>query len=383
MPFAVRPGVLCAVLALWSARGHGTHTGAHVLVRRGAVAKASGTVTYLLDDTESESWSRSTQTPCCPAGCSSLLCVPPRSAPSAISGMARALSCEVLMTDNRPLAASFPLAEAAVINRLYASRWGCRFTLSVPTAPRSGLAGAQTTWCKLTAALTHVERQLRRGRPANHWIILIDSDAYLASPTQSPEQLLATLSAGRAIPDLIVGREDRNRGIPLEQKRGCLNGGVVLVRASEWSRSFLAEWGGARGGGGATATSAREQHGSMFRAQMWLPGARPAVTAADDAHLTRTVSPQRGGSRRSAGLSLVESSIRRTRSSIRFLKRFSAATTSPPGRTHRRAPAGAQSASLSQSELPPPPACPRSSQDSAPTCLSGPSPQAAPGSLDA
>jgi hypothetical protein len=190
--------------------------------------------------------------------------VPPGAISSSISAAHGVVRCEIVMVDDRPLSlesASFPLLAAAIVNRRHAERWGCRFTFGVPV--KRGRRPMRTQWCKIKVlhelARRHLTRSGERGPRAqgsepNDWLIYLDGDAVATATHRSPAGLVAALlgkhvslkssssSTRTALPDLVMGREDRSDYLPLHEKRACLNDGVFAVRASEWSMQLMHEW---------------------------------------------------------------------------------------------------------------------------------------------
>ena len=111
------------------------------------------------------------------------------------------------MVDDRPVNASSPLSEAAIVNSMYARRWGCYFSLAAPIVSGRKM---RTQWCKVRGLQRALRARLHKANlQADHWVIYIDADAFISSPTQSPTDLVHMLTSGHATsPELIIGRED-------------------------------------------------------------------------------------------------------------------------------------------------------------------------------
>ena len=127
---------------------------------------------------------------------------------------------------------------------------------------RAGCAtvGCFGTWCRVAVLERELEqavarRRTRGRRPAaeggcDDWIVMLDSDAYLAEPHVSVPSFVETLERRHA-PELARGRFD----IALAEQeqlvtargdrwggKGSHNTGVLLVRATPWALSFVRRW---------------------------------------------------------------------------------------------------------------------------------------------
>jgi hypothetical protein len=172
------------------------------------------------------------------------------------------------------------------LNRLYATRHGLGFLLVRPTAAdwllpsvdQSGMADRAITtqlcpaWCRVKILAAIVSRLLRgrepRGPPpgpqawgrlggsgrhrehassTRHWILYIDSDAYVR---EQHTDFLARLStpANQEVHFAIAREEPPAGGFRSPKKRAhgvrtpSMNAGVLFVRASHWTSSLLAAW---------------------------------------------------------------------------------------------------------------------------------------------
>lgn len=189
-----------------------------------------------------------------------------------------AASCggTVLMIDDRRVdaAANLSLAKhpyynkAFALNRLYATRHNLSFVLVRPTAgewlagqPRSPACAAQKgdfcagmcpAWCRLKIIRRVVAQLLARPRPepagaACHWLLYIDSDAYVR---EQHTDFTSVLGAPRhADVHLAIAREEPPAGAFRSNRRRAhgvrvpsLNAGVLFVRASAWSEALLDVW---------------------------------------------------------------------------------------------------------------------------------------------
>lgn len=189
-----------------------------------------------------------------------------------------AASCggTVLMIDDRRVdTANMTVArnpyynKAFVLNRLYAARHNLSFVLVRPTAGAWLAAGpakpstcrAQKgdfctglcpAWCRLKIIRSVVaqiaqRRRLEPGRASCHWVLYIDSDAYVR---EQHTDFTAVLGAARhADVHFAIAREEPPAGgFRSNRKREhgvrvpSLNAGVLFVRASAWAEALLDVW---------------------------------------------------------------------------------------------------------------------------------------------
>jgi hypothetical protein len=120
------------------------------------------------------------------------------------------------------------LGRLAVENRrLYCRRHGYTFIDNVPIA-----RDRPACWAKIPAILAAFE--------THDWVLWADSDTLVLNPAQPLEHFC------RPDHDLVVQAHDRYYqalGIPIAQgwRRMPINTGVFLIRATSWSRGFLAD----------------------------------------------------------------------------------------------------------------------------------------------
>ena len=140
--------------------------------------------------------------------------------------------------------------KAIALNYLYAMRHGFEFLLVRPTAGEwlrpDGLCPA---WCrvKILAHLVTSRREPSHGN-ARHWIMYIDSDAYVreqhtdfvARLSGDPQNSGVHVAIAREEPPAGGFRSPRRR--PHGVRTPSLNAGILFFRASVWSSHFLSAW---------------------------------------------------------------------------------------------------------------------------------------------
>ena len=161
----------------------------------------------------------------------------------------------VMMDDRREVAVANSSKETAyfhkafALNYLYAARHGMEFMVVRPVKAMHdswlGASGLCPAWCrvKILAALVASHR-LRHGC---HWVLYIDSDAFL---NEHHVNWLDGLDTARnADVHVAIAREELPAGgfrSPRKRPHGVrvpsLNAGVLFVQASEWASRFLAAW---------------------------------------------------------------------------------------------------------------------------------------------
>ena len=142
--------------------------------------------------------------------------------------------------------------KAMMLNLLYAQRHGMSFLIVRPTAamedswlvggPRQRLCPA---WCRVKILASLVASRL--AAHGCHWVLYIDSDAYIREQHVDFLELLDT-PANRDVHFAFAREELPAGGFRSPRKRShgvrvpSLNAGVLFVRASAWSARLLAVW---------------------------------------------------------------------------------------------------------------------------------------------
>jgi len=136
------------------------------------------------------------------------------------------------------------------LNYLYAQRHAMEFVIVRPTRAATdswlgGDSGLCPAWCrvKILASLVASHRQ----RHSCHWVLYIDSDAYVR---EQHVDFLERLDTPRnADVQIAISREELPAGgfrSPRKRAHGVrvpsLNAGVLFVKATQWSSEFLAAW---------------------------------------------------------------------------------------------------------------------------------------------
>ena len=142
--------------------------------------------------------------------------------------------------------------KAMMLNLLYAQRHGMSFLIVRPTAamedswldggPRQRLCPA---WCRVKILASLVASRLAAN--GCHWVLYIDSDAYIREQHVDFLERLDT-PANRDVHFAFAREELPAGGFRSPRKRShgvrvpSLNAGVLFVRASAWSARLLAVW---------------------------------------------------------------------------------------------------------------------------------------------
>lgn len=141
-----------------------------------------------------------------------------------------------------------------VLNYLYAMRHQLEFLLVRPTSgmwlDNDRLCPA---WCRVKILANIVAARIPRDSSTHraarrHWVLYIDSDAYvreqhtdmLAKLTGDPRNADIHVAIAREEPPAAGFRSPRRR--PHGVRTPSLNAGVLFVRSSPWSARFLAAW---------------------------------------------------------------------------------------------------------------------------------------------
>ena len=140
-------------------------------------------------------------------------------------------------------------AKTMALNYLYAQRHQMEFVLVRPSKGEwlsDGPAGLCPAWCRVKVLASFVATWRSRVGGC-HWLLYIDSDAYVR---EQHTNFVHRLSAARHSDiHIAIAREEPPSGAfrsPRRRAHGVrvpsLNAGVLFVRASSWSASFLASW---------------------------------------------------------------------------------------------------------------------------------------------
>ena len=141
--------------------------------------------------------------------------------------------------------------KAMMLNLLYAQRHGMSFLIVRPTAAMEdswldgGASGLCPAWCRVKILASLVASRLAAN--GCHWVLYIDSDAYIREQHVDFLERLDT-PANRDVHFAFAREELPAGGFRSPRKRShgvrvpSLNAGVLFVRASAWSARLLAVW---------------------------------------------------------------------------------------------------------------------------------------------
>ena len=141
--------------------------------------------------------------------------------------------------------------KAMMLNLLYAQRHGMSFLIVRPTAAvedswlDGGASGLCPAWCRVKILASLVASRL--AAHGCHWVLYIDSDAYIREQHVDLLERLDT-PANRDVHFAFAREELPAGGFRSPRKRShgvrvpSLNAGVLFVRASAWSARLLAVW---------------------------------------------------------------------------------------------------------------------------------------------
>ena len=171
---------------------------------------------------------------------------------------ARRCNATIVMIDDRrhvPLANNSKeikyFHKVMALNLLYAQRHGMSFLIVRPTAAKedswmdSRASGLCPAWCRVKILASLVASRL--ATHGCHWVLYIDSDAYIREQHVDFLERLDT-PANRDVHFAFAREELPAGGFRSPRKRShgvrvpSLNAGVLFVRASAWSARLLAVW---------------------------------------------------------------------------------------------------------------------------------------------
>lgn len=163
------------------------------------------------------------------------------------TGRARC-AATLIMTENRPLAASSYWTKTIALNALFAQRQNHSFVLVRPPAGDTKNA----LWCKVPAMLAELRRV---GTSECRWLAFFDSDSYVREQSLGLDEMLASHGVDERT-HFVLAREEPRPSLNFSTSF-LLNTGVVFVRASARGAALLKEW----------ADMRRTCKGSLFHRQ--------------------------------------------------------------------------------------------------------------------
>lgn len=133
------------------------------------------------------------------------------------------------------------------LNYLYAMRHNMQFLIAHPTPDEWLTDGPNQlcpAWCRVKILTARVKALLGRG--GCHWLLYIDSDAYLRE--QHVNFLSRLNMQSNSNVHIAIAREEPPAGALRAKPRAhgvqvaSLNAGVLFIKASSWSAAFLSAW---------------------------------------------------------------------------------------------------------------------------------------------